>query len=271
MYPRQKSKRSRSLAKQIAAPMLQKPDVALPQLRPPDAEGKDVELGLSELTLAKTDIVSMQAKMTVKMGTSAEWNIASDAGNPGPLVNAPGGQLGSVVQSAGKDDSKDGHVGWNGPSATERAGTLHLVTLPVSGAGANQLRKVQILDCRVLGVSKYLQAARPEHSRYLPMGTVQALPMESMVVLLGGGVAGGGGRGGTGSGFGGGGNIASIQIPGMSVKGGPNTGAPTVAGSGTPATVARRLQRYADHRRSRRVLQYYCGGRTYRRCRAWSL
>ena len=62
-------------SKQIAAPMLQKPDVALPPLRPPDAEGKDVERKLSELTLAKTDIVNMQAKMTVKMGTSENGTL----------------------------------------------------------------------------------------------------------------------------------------------------------------------------------------------------
>ena len=39
-------------------------------------------------------------------------------------------------------------------------------------------------------------------------------------------------RSGKGNGFGSGGNIAQIQIPGLSVKGGPNGGAPTIAGPG---------------------------------------
>ncbi len=112
-------------SKQIAAPMMQKPDAALPQLRPPDADAKDVDRKLSELTLAKTDIVNMQAKMTVKMGTSAEWNIASDAGNPGPLLNVPVDNYSSVVQLAGQDDGQDGHLSRMVDRGRNESGTNH--------------------------------------------------------------------------------------------------------------------------------------------------
>ena len=221
-------------SKQIAAPMLQKPDAALPQLRPPDAEGKDVERRLSELTLAKTDIVNMQAKMTVKMGTSAEWNIASDAGNPGPLLNVPVDNAAQLSNLQAKMTAKMGtSAEWSIGDGTSPGPTINV---PVSGAGANQLRNMIVLSANPglpgPGGIKVPAGSKTGAFSISPDGNRAGSPDGVDGGVLGGGVAGGGGRGGTGSGFGGGGNIASIQIPGMSVKGGPNTGAPTVAGPG---------------------------------------
>jgi len=221
-------------SKQIAAPMMQKPDAALPQLRPPDADAKDLERKLSELTLAKTDIVNMQAKMTVKMGTSAEWNIASDAANPGPLLNAPVDNTAQLSNLQAKMTAKMGtSAEWSIGDGTSPGPTINV---PVSGAGANQLRNMIVLSANPglpgPGGLKVPAGSKTGAFSMSPEGNRAGSPDGVDGGVLGGGVAGGGGRGGTGSGFGGGGNLASIQIPGMSVKGGPNTGAPTIAGPG---------------------------------------
>ena len=221
-------------SKQIAAPMMQKPDAALPQLRPPDADAKDIDRKLSELTLAKTEIVNMQAKMTVKMGTSAEWNIASDAGNPGPLLSVPVDTSAQLSNLQAKMNAKLGtSAEWSIGDGTNPGPTINV---PVSGAGANQLRNMIVLSANPglpgPGGLKVPAGSKTGAFSMSPDGNRAGSPDGVDGGVLGGGVAGGGGRGGTGSGFGGGGNIASIQIPGMSVKGGPNTGAPTVAGPG---------------------------------------
>jgi TonB family protein len=221
-------------SKQIAAPMMQKPDAALPQLRPPDVEARDLDRKLSELTLAKTDVVNMQAKMTVKMGTSAEWNIASDAANPGPLVNVPVDHTAQLSNLQAKMTAKMGtSAEWSIGDGTSPGPTINV---PVSGAGANQLRNMIVLSANPglpgPGGLKVPAGSKTGAFSMSPDGNRAGSPDGVDGGVLGGGVAGGGGRGGTGSGFGGGGNIASIQIPGMSVKGGPNTGAPTVAGPG---------------------------------------
>ena len=221
-------------SKQIAAPMLQKPDAALPQLRPPDAEAKGVERRLSELTLAKTDVINMQAKMTVKMGTSAEWNIASDAANPGPLLNVPVDSTPEVSNLQARMTAKLGtSAEWSIGDGTSPGPTINV---PVSGAGANQLRNMIVLSANPglpgPGGLKVPAGSKTGAFSMSPDGNRAGSPDGGDDGVLGGGVAGGGGRGGTGSGFGGGGNIASIQIPGMSVKGGANTGAATIAGPG---------------------------------------
>jgi TonB family protein len=221
-------------SKQIAAPMMQKPDAALPQLRPPDAEARDLERKLSELTLAKSDVVNMQAKMTVKMGTSAEWNIASDAANPGPLLNVPVDNTSQLSNLQAKMTAKMGtSAEWSIGDGKNPGPTINV---PVSGAGANQLRNMIVLSANPglpgPGGLKVPAGSKTGAFSMSPDGNRAGSPDGGDDGVLGGGVAGGGGRGGTGSGFGGGGNIASIQIPGMSVKGGPNTGAPTVAGPG---------------------------------------
>ena len=221
-------------SKQIAAPMMQKPDAALPQLRPPDADAKEVERKLAELTMAKTDILNMQAKMTVKMGTSAEWNIASDASNPGPLVNMPVDNSAQLANLQSKMTAKMGtSAEWSIGDGTSPGPTINV---PVGGAGANQLRNMIVLSANPglpgPGGLRVPPGSKTGAFSMSADGNRAGSPDGEDGGILGGGVPGGGGRGGTGSGFGGGGNIASIQIPGMSVKGGPNTGAPTIAGPG---------------------------------------
>lgn len=181
--------------KQINPLLSQKPEAALPQLRPPDADLKDVEQSISDLKIAKTDVVNLNAKLVVPVGSSAEWNIASDAGNPGPHIN-----------------------------------------VPLDGAGSNQLRNMVVLSANP-GLPGPGGLAVPVGNKtgafsISPDGNRAGSPDGVDGGILGGGVPGGGGTGGTGSGYGSGGNIASIQIPGLSVKGGPNSKAPAVAGPG---------------------------------------
>src|SRR5438445_8602953 len=62
-----------------------------PKLRPPDPELKNIERSISELTVAKSEAVNLNPKLRVHPGASPEWNIGSDSGNPGPLINVPTG------------------------------------------------------------------------------------------------------------------------------------------------------------------------------------
>ena len=170
------------------------PQAAVPQLRPPDAELKTLDQNLSELHIAKTEVVNLQAKLVVPVGASAEWSIASDAGNPGPLVNAP------------------------------------------IGGDSNQMHNLVVLSANPglpgPGGVKVPPGNRTGAFSISPEGNREGSPDGVEGGVLGGGVPGGGGTGGTGSGYGGGGNIASLQIPGMSIKGGANTGAPAISGPG---------------------------------------
>ena len=54
---------------------------------------------LSQLTIAKTDVVNPQPKLTVRAATSPEWSIASDTGNPGPLIQVEGAGLKSDLRN----------------------------------------------------------------------------------------------------------------------------------------------------------------------------
>lgn len=170
------------------------PQAAVPQLRPPDAELKNIDQNLSELRIAKTEVVNMQAKLVVPVGASAEWSIASDAGNPGPLVNAP------------------------------------------IGGDSNQLHNMVVLSANPglpgPGGVKVPPGNKTGAFSISPEGNREGSPDGEEGGTLGGGVPGGGGTGGTGSGYGGGRNIASIQVPGLSIKGGANTGGAAIAGPG---------------------------------------
>ena len=170
------------------------PQAAVPQLRPPDAELKNIDQNLSELRIAKTEVVNMQAKLVVPVGASAEWSIASDAGNPGPLINAP------------------------------------------IGGDSNQLHNMVVLSANPglpgPGGVKVPPGNKTGAFSISPEGNREGSPDGEEGGTLGGGVPGGGGTGGTGSGYGGGRNIASIQVPGLSIKGGANTGGAAIAGPG---------------------------------------
>ncbi len=221
-------------SKQIGAPMEQKPEAALPQLRPPDVDGKNVERNLSELTLAKVEITNLNAKMTVKIGTMAEWNIASDAANPGPLLNTPVDNTAQLSRlQAGMTSKLGTSIEWSMGDGKTPGPTINV---PLTGAGSNQLRNMVVLSANPglpgPGGLKVPAGNKTGAFSMSPDGNRAGSPDGVDDGVLGGGVPGGGGSGGSGSGFGGGGNIASIQIPGMSVKGGPNSGAATIAGPG---------------------------------------
>ena len=208
---------------------------ALPQLRPPDADLKEVERSLSELTMAKTNVVNLEARMTVKMGTSAEWNIASDASNPGPLLNMPvENSLARMSHLQAKMTARMGtSPEWAIANGNNSAPTIDV---PVTGAGSNALRNLVVLSADPglpgPGALKVPVGNKTGAFSISPDGNRAGSPDGIDGGLLGGGVPGGGGSGGSGSGFGGGGNIASIQIPGLSVKGGRDGNVPTIAGAG---------------------------------------
>ena len=180
--------------KQVSQMLTRKLDT--PNLRPPDPELKNVERNISELTIAKSQAANLNPKLIEHPGASPEWNIGSDSGNPGPLINMPAGISGNdelrnlVVLSA--------NPGLPGPGGIK--------VPPGNKTGAFSIS---------------------------PQGNREGSPDGVDGGILGGGVPGGGGSGkGNGSGFGSGGNIAQIQIPGVSVKGGPSSGVPGIAGPG---------------------------------------
>jgi periplasmic protein TonB len=177
-------------SKQISQALSRKSET--PQLQPPDPE--NVQKTISELTIARSEVVNLNPKLMLHPGASPDWNIGSDSGNPGPLINVPSGPVGEdqlrnlVVLSA--------NPGLPGPGGIK--------VPPGNRTGAFSIS---------------------------PEGNREGSPDGVDGGLLGGGVPGGGGSG-KGNGFGSGGNIAQIQIPGLSVKGGPNKATPTIAGPG---------------------------------------
>jgi TonB family protein len=187
---------SLEIANKKISPLLS-PKPETPDLQPPDPDIK-LDTSISDLKIAKAEVVNLQAKLTVPVGASAEWNIASDAGTPGPLVNVP---------------SADG--------ASDRLRNLVVLSANPGLPGPGGLKVPAGNKTGAFSIS--------------PEGNRAGSPDGSDGGEVGGGVLGGGGSGGTGSGFGGGGNIASIQIPGMSVKGGPNGGGSGIAGPGIAA------------------------------------
>jgi len=177
-------------SKQITEPLSRKPET--PELQPPDPES--VEKSISELTIAKSEIINLNPKLMLHPGTSPDWSIGSDSGNPGPLINVPSGS-----------------------------------------AAGDQLRNLVVLSANPglpgPGGIKVPAGNRTGAFSISPEGNRAGSPDGVDGGLLGGGVPGGGGSG-KGNGFGSGGNIAQIQIPGLSVKGGPNGSAPAIAGPG---------------------------------------
>jgi TonB family protein len=177
----------------ILTPKVNSPTAAI---RPPDPELKAVDQTLSDFRIARTEALNLQPKLIVHPGASPEWAIGSDAGNPGPLLNIPEGSV-----------------------------------------GADQLRNVVVISASPglpgPGGLKVPAGNKTGGFSISPEGNRAGSPDGVDGGILGGGLPGGGGSGkGDGSGFGSGGNIAQIQIPGLSVKGGPNNGAPTVVGPG---------------------------------------
>jgi TonB family protein len=163
-------------------------------IRPPDADLKTVERSLSQLTIAPTDLVNPQAKLTLRTVSSPEWAIASQGENPGPVIQVSGAGLKSdlrnlVVLSA--------NPGLPGPGA---------VKVPAGNKSG------------AFSVS--------------PEGNRAGSPDGEGGGILAGGTPGGGGSGGDGSGFGSGGSLANIQIPGISVKGGTSDELPKIPGPG---------------------------------------
>ena len=177
-------------SKQISAALSRKPET--PEFQPPDPE--NVQKSISELTIAKSDVININPKLMLHPGASPEWSIGSDSGNPGPLINVPSGPV-----------------------------------------GGDQLRNLVVLSANPglpgPGGIKVPPGNRTGAFSISPEGNRAGSPDGVDGGILGGGVPGGGGSG-KGNGFGSGGNIAQIQIPGLSVKGGPNGGAPTIAGPG---------------------------------------
>ncbi len=188
----------------LLSPKLNSPAAAI---RPPEPDLKNSDQNISELTIAKSDLVNPRPKLAVHPGASPEWSIGSDAGNPGPLINVAGAPGGSE-------------------------GLRNLVVLSAN-PGLPGLGGIKVPPGNKTGAF----SISPEGNRAGSPDGVDG-------GLLGGGVPGGGGSGiGGGSGFGSGGNIAAIQVPALSVKGGPNNGAPTVAG---PGRRPRSLSNFSD-------------------------
>jgi protein TonB len=177
-------------SKQITEPLSRKSQT--PELQPPDPES--VQKSISELTIAKSEIINVNPKLMLHPGASPDWNIGSDSGNPGPLINVPSGSV-----------------------------------------GGDQLRNLVVLSANPglpgPGGIKVPAGNRTGAFSISPEGNRAGSPDGVDGGLLSGGVPGGGGSG-KGNGFGSGGNIAQIQIPGLSVKGGPNSGAPAIVGPG---------------------------------------
>ena len=136
-----------------------------------------------------------QPKMTLRAAASPEWSIAADAGNPGPVIQVEGSSLKSDLRN--------------------------LVVLSANPAlpGPGGIRVPPGNRSGTVSIS--------------PEGNRAGSPDGEEGGILAGGTPGGGGSGtGDGSGFGSGGSLASIQIPGISVKGGPNDESSRVPGPG---------------------------------------
>jgi len=164
-------------------------------IRPPDPELKNPEQNLSQLTIAKTDLVNLQPKMTLRSVASPEWSVGSDAGNPGPVIQVEGAGLKSDLRNLVVLSANPGLPGPGG-----------IRVPPGNKSGAFSIS---------------------------PEGNRAGSPDGEEGGILAGGTPGGGGSGtGDGSGFGSGGSLANLQIPGISVKGGPNDEPSRIPGPG---------------------------------------
>jgi TonB family protein len=182
-------------SRQLTSLLTAKLNAPAAAIRPPDPELKNVEQNLSQLTIAKTDVVNSQPKLTVRAATSPEWSIASDSGNPGPLIRVEGSGL--------KSDLRNLVVLSANPALPGPGG---IKVPPGNRSGAFSIS---------------------------PEGNRAGSPDGEEGGILAGGTPGGGGSGtADGSGFGSGGSLADIQIPGISVKGGPNDEPSRIPGAG---------------------------------------
>jgi TonB family protein len=182
-------------SQQVTSLLTAKLNAPAAAIRPPDPELKNVEQNLSQLTIAKTDVVNPQPKLTVRAAASPEWSIASDTGNPGPVIQVEGAGLKSDLRNLVVLSANPGLPGPGGVRVP-----------PGNRSGAFSIS---------------------------PEGNRAGSPDGEEGGILAGGTPGGGGSGtGDGNGFGSGGSLASIQIPGISVKGGPGEEPSRVPGPG---------------------------------------
>lgn len=182
-------------SRQVTSLVTAKLNAPAAAIRPPEPELKNLEQKLSQLTIAKTDLVNPEPKLTLRSVASPEWSVASDAGNPGPLIQVEGAGLKSDLRNLVVLSANPGLPG---------AGEIKVPPGNKSGA---------------FSIS--------------PEGNRAGSPDGEEGGILAGGTPGGGGSGtGDGSGFGSGGSLANLQIPGISVKGGPNDEPSRVPGPG---------------------------------------
>ena len=135
-------------SKQMSEALSRKPET--PEFQPPDPE--NVQKSISELTIAKTDVINLNPKLMLHPGASPEWNIGSDSGNPGPSH-----------QCSTRDLSEETSCGIWSFSAP-------------------------ILVCLVLVESRSLPETEPERSPSLPKETGPDLRTESMAASWAAGV-----------------------------------------------------------------------------------
>ena len=84
-------------SKQVSAALSRKPET--PEFQPPDPE--NVQKSISELTIAKSDVININPKLMLHPGASPRMEYRFGFGNPGPLINRSlgTGRRGRVAQS----------------------------------------------------------------------------------------------------------------------------------------------------------------------------
>jgi TonB family protein len=165
-----------------------------PLMKVVDPEMKNVERSLAEMKIAETDPLNLRAKLTLRPASSPEWAIGRDSAKAEEMINVPGGKGAGPMNNLLVLSANPG--------------------LPTPGS----------LDVPA-GQKTGAFSISPEGNR---IGSPDGLDEG----YADGGVHGGGGSGGNGSGYGGGRDIAQIQIPGISVKSGPQIPSPGVVGGG---------------------------------------
>jgi hypothetical protein len=181
-------------SRQVTSLLTAKLNAPAAAIRPPDPELKNVEQNLSQLTIAKTDLVNPQpagcsrrcvARMVYRVGCGKSWPPDSSRGSWSEirLTKPRRAQRQPASSRAWRNQVPPG----------SRSGTFSI---------------------------------SPEGNR---AGSPDG---EKGGILAGGTPGGGGSETGDGNGFGSGGSLASIQIPGISVKGGPNEEPSRVPGPG---------------------------------------
>ena len=178
-------------SRQVTSLVAAKLNAPTAAIRPPDADLKNIEQDLSQLTIAKTDLANRESQLMLRSVASPEWQMASDGGHSGPVIQVEGTGLKSELANLLVLSANPGLPGPGG-----------IKVPPGNRSGAF--------------------AISPDGNRAGSLdGRDGGLP--------GGGTPGGGGSGTSdGSGFGSGGSLAEIQIPGISVKGGTTAEPPGI-------------------------------------------